>query len=102
MPALVSAFLIAFTLSFDEFAIASFLAGAEQTWPVYLFAQLRVPSLLPQLIAVSSVVFLGSMLRSCRPRSAGASPNADMDASSRLEDRLRTDDGCAGSGSATT
>jgi hypothetical protein len=29
---------------------------------VYLFAQLRVPSLLPQLIAVSSVVFLGSML----------------------------------------
>src|ERR687887_190255 len=62
MPALISAFLVAFTLSFDEFAIASFLAGTQQTWPVYLFAQLRVPSLLPQLIAVSSVVFLGSML----------------------------------------
>jgi spermidine/putrescine transport system permease protein len=61
-PALVSAFLIAFTLSFDEYAIASFLAGSEQTWPVYLFAQLRVPSLLPQLIAVSSVVFIASML----------------------------------------
>jgi spermidine/putrescine transport system permease protein len=62
MPALVSAFLIAFTLSFDEFAIASFLAGAEQTWPVYLFAQLRVPSLLPQLISVSSIVFMASIL----------------------------------------
>jgi spermidine/putrescine transport system permease protein len=62
MPALISAFLIAFTLSFDEYAIASFLAGTEQTWPVYLFAQLRVPSLLPQLIAVSSVVFVASML----------------------------------------
>jgi hypothetical protein len=49
-------------LSFDEYAIASFLAGSEQTWPVYLFAQLRVPSLLPQLIAVSSVVFIASML----------------------------------------
>src|SRR5919201_142458 len=49
-------------VSLDEFAIASFLAGTQQTWPVYLFAQLRVPSLLPQLIAVSSVVFLGSML----------------------------------------
>ena len=61
-PALISAFLVAFTLSFDEFAIASFLAGTQQTWPVYLFAQLRVPSLLPQLIAVSSVVFIASML----------------------------------------
>jgi hypothetical protein len=50
------------TLSFDEYAIASFLAGSEETWPVYLFAQLRVPSLLPQLIAVSSVVFIASML----------------------------------------
>jgi multiple sugar transport system permease protein len=62
MPALISAFLVAFTLSFDEFAIASFLAGSQQTWPVYLFAQLRVPSLLPQLIAVSSIVFIASML----------------------------------------
>jgi spermidine/putrescine transport system permease protein len=62
MPALISAFLVAFTLSFDEFAIASFLAGTQQTWPVYLFAQLRVPRLLPQLIAVSSVVFVGSLL----------------------------------------
>ena len=62
MPALVSAFLIAFTLSFDEYAIASFLAGSQVTWPVFLFAQLRVPSLLPELIAVSSVVFIASML----------------------------------------
>ena len=61
MPAIISAFLIAFTLSFDEYVIASFLAGAQQTWPVYLFSQLRVPSLLPQLIAVASVVFVASM-----------------------------------------
>ncbi|HET7235269.1 MAG TPA: ABC transporter permease [Actinomycetota bacterium] len=61
-PALVSAFLIAFTLSFDEFAIASFLAGTEPTWPVFLFASLRVPSQLPQLIAVSSMVFVASLM----------------------------------------
>jgi spermidine/putrescine transport system permease protein len=61
-PALVSAFLIAFTLSFDEFAIASFLVGTEPTWPVFLFASLRVPSQLPQLIAVSSMVFVASLL----------------------------------------
>jgi spermidine/putrescine transport system permease protein len=60
-PALVSSFLIAFTLSFDEFAIASFLAGTEPTWPVFLFASLRVPSQLPQLIAVSSMVFAASL-----------------------------------------
>jgi spermidine/putrescine transport system permease protein len=62
MPAIVSSFLIAFTLSFDEYAIASFLSGTEPTWPVYLFAQLRVPSLLPQLVAVSSVVLVASVL----------------------------------------
>lgn len=61
MPALVSAFLIAFTISFDEYAIASFLAGSQPTWPVYLFAQLRVPSQLPLLVAVSSIVLLGSI-----------------------------------------
>jgi len=61
MPALVSSFLVAFTLSFDEFAIASFLAGESPTWPVYLFAQLRVPSQLPQLLAVSSVVLAVSV-----------------------------------------
>lgn len=61
-PALVSSFLIAFTLSFDEFAIASFLSGTQATWPVYLFAQLRVPSQLPQVVAVSSVILLASLL----------------------------------------
>jgi spermidine/putrescine transport system permease protein len=61
-PALMSAILIAFTLSFDEYAIASFVAGSEATWPVYLYAQLRVPSQLPQLLAVSSVVLAASIV----------------------------------------
>jgi spermidine/putrescine transport system permease protein len=60
-PALISAFLVSFTLSFDEYAIASFLSGTTPTWPVYLFAQLRVPSQLPQLLAVSSVVLVASI-----------------------------------------
>jgi len=62
MPALLSSFMIAFTLSFDEFAIASFLAGNAPTWPVYLFSQLRVPSQLPQLVAVASVILFASLL----------------------------------------
>lgn len=61
-PALFSAFLIAFTLSFDEYAIASFLSGTQATWPVFLFGQLRVPSQLPQLVAVSSIIFFASLL----------------------------------------
>lgn len=60
-PALLSAFLVSFTLSFDEYAIASFLSGTTPTWPVYLFAQLRVPSQLPQLLAVSSIVLVASV-----------------------------------------
>ena len=61
-PAMVSSLLIAFTLSFDEYAIASFLVGTESTWPVFLFSQLRREQLLPQLIAVSVVVLTVSML----------------------------------------
>jgi spermidine/putrescine transport system permease protein len=62
MPALFSSFLIAFTLSFDEYAIASFLSGNQATWPVFLFGQLRVPSQLPQLVAVSSLILVASLL----------------------------------------
>jgi spermidine/putrescine transport system permease protein len=62
MPALFSSFLIAFTLSFDEYAIASFLSGNQATWPVFLFGQLRVPSQLPQLVAVSSLILVVSLL----------------------------------------
>ena len=61
MPALLSAFLIAFTLSFDEYAIASFLAGSQVTWPVFLFAQLRVGTQLPEMVAVSSVILVISV-----------------------------------------
>lgn len=56
-PAMLSSFLIAFTVSFDEFAIASFLAPAgSPTYPVYLYAGARTPALLPEVIAVGSIV----------------------------------------------
>lgn len=62
MPALVSSFLIAFTLSFDEYAIASFVAKEEVTYPIYLYNQLRTRARLPQMIAVSVIVLSASML----------------------------------------
>jgi spermidine/putrescine transport system permease protein len=61
-PALLSSFLIAFTVSFDEFAIASFLAPpGTPTYPVFLYAGSRTPALLPEVIAVGSIVIVISL-----------------------------------------
>jgi spermidine/putrescine transport system permease protein len=62
LPAVVSAFLIAFTTSFDEYAVASFVVGTRETFPIYLYAALRFPSQLPQVIAVAVVVMTVSLL----------------------------------------
>jgi spermidine/putrescine transport system permease protein len=60
-PALVSAWLTAFTVSFDEFALALFLAGTEPTFPVYLFSQLRFANRLPIMIALAVLLMLGTL-----------------------------------------
>ena len=60
-PAIVSAWLVAFTASFDEFALALFLAGTEPTLPVYIFGQLRFASRLPMMIALAVMVTGGSL-----------------------------------------
>ena len=63
VPALLSSALIAFTISFDEFAIASFLVPAGQaTYPVYVYAGARTPALQPQILALGSVVVVASLL----------------------------------------
>jgi spermidine/putrescine transport system permease protein len=61
-PAVLSSFLIAFVFSFDEFAVANFVVGDQVTFPIYLYSQLRFPTLLPQAIAVAVVVFVASLL----------------------------------------
>ena len=61
-PAIVSAYLIAFTLSFDEYAIASFVAGDITTYPLYLYGQVRIRVGLPQMIAISVIVLVASIL----------------------------------------
>src|SRR5262249_49624393 len=62
LPAVVSAFLIAFTTSFDEYAVASFVVGTRPTFPIYLYSALRFPSNLPQVIAVAVVVMILSLI----------------------------------------
>jgi spermidine/putrescine transport system permease protein len=62
LPALVSAYIVAFVLSFDEIVVASFIAGDTTTFPLYLFSQLRFPTLLPQVIAVACIVMALSVI----------------------------------------
>jgi spermidine/putrescine transport system permease protein len=62
LPALVSAYIVAFVLSFDEVVVASFINGDTTTFPLYLLSQLRFPTLLPQVIAVACIVMAASVL----------------------------------------
>jgi spermidine/putrescine transport system permease protein len=62
LPAIVSAFLISFTTSFDEYAVASFVVGTRVTFPLYLYGALRFPSRLPEVLAVAVVVMTVSLL----------------------------------------
>jgi len=62
LPAVVSAYLIAFTTSFDEYAVASFVVGTTVTFPIYLYSAVRFPTNLPQVIAVAVVVISISLL----------------------------------------
>jgi spermidine/putrescine transport system permease protein len=62
LPAIGSAFMLAFLTSFDEFIIAFFLAGTEQTLPLYIWSQLRFPKSLPIVMALGSVILAVSIV----------------------------------------
>ena len=61
-PAMLSAWLTAFTVSFDEFALALFLSGTQPTFPVYLFSQLRFANRLPIMIALAVLLMIGTLV----------------------------------------
>ena len=60
-PAILAAWLTAFTVSFDEFAIANLVAGREPTLPVYLYSQLRMTARLPLVVAMAALVMVGTL-----------------------------------------
>ncbi len=55
MPAIVSGALLAFTFSFDDFIIAFFTSGQDQTVPIYLFASIR-RGVSPAVNAIATVL----------------------------------------------
>lgn len=60
-PAIVAAWLVAFTVSVDEVALALFLAGRDPTFPVYLAGQIRFTGSLPVLIAAAVLLMVVSI-----------------------------------------
>lgn len=61
-PSLLSAWLTCFIVSFDEVALANFLAGGDPTFPVFLYGQLRFAGQLPVLISMAMLLMLGSIV----------------------------------------
>jgi spermidine/putrescine transport system permease protein len=61
-PTLLSAWLTAFIVSFDEIALAIFLVGGDPTFPVFLYGQLRFAQRLPVLIAMAVLLMVGTVL----------------------------------------
>ncbi|RWP75262.1 ABC transporter permease [Mesorhizobium sp.] len=62
LPAIVSAFMLAFLTSFDEFIVAFFLAGTEPTLPLYIWSQLRFPKSLPTVMALGTAILAVSFV----------------------------------------
>ncbi|MEM9709849.1 MAG: ABC transporter permease [Pseudomonadota bacterium] len=60
-PGVLSALLVGFTISLDEFIVAFFLSGAEPTLPVYIWGLLRFPSRLPVVMALGTLLVLASL-----------------------------------------
>lgn len=62
LPGVVASLLLCFTTSFDEYLLATFLAGNETTLPIYIFSQLRFPQKLPGTLALGSCILIVSFV----------------------------------------
>jgi spermidine/putrescine transport system permease protein len=61
-PGVLASLLLCFTISFDEFIMAFFLAGTDPTLPIYIWSQLRFPQKLPGVLALGSVILVVSFV----------------------------------------
>lgn len=59
-PAVLAAFLLSFTLSFDDFIIAFFVAGPQNTLPLYIFSSIR-RGVTPEINAVASSILIATL-----------------------------------------
>lgn len=61
-PGILASLLLCFTISFDEFIMAFFLAGTEPTLPIFIYGQLRFPQKLPGVLALGAVILVVSFV----------------------------------------
>ncbi|KPP91100.1 MAG: spermidine/putrescine transport system permease protein [Rhodobacteraceae bacterium HLUCCA08] len=62
VPGIVSSFLIAFTISLDEFIIAFFMSGNTTTLPVYIYGLTRFPGKMPLVMALGTLLVAASII----------------------------------------
>jgi len=60
-PAILAGFLLSFTFSFDDFIISFFVAGANTTLPIYIFASIR-RGITPEVNAIGTMVLVASLV----------------------------------------
>ena len=60
-PAILSAALLGFALSIDDFVITYFVSGPTQTFPLFVWGAARV-AVPPQVNVVASAIFLVAVL----------------------------------------
>ena len=58
LPGVLASSLLCFTISFDEFIMAFFLAGTDPTLPIYIYSQLRFPQKLPGVLALGACILV--------------------------------------------
>jgi spermidine/putrescine transport system permease protein len=59
-PTLISAAILAFAISFDEFVVTSFVAGTETTLPMYIWSSMR-RTVTPLVNAISTLALIFSI-----------------------------------------
>ena len=60
--ALVSGALLAFALSFDEVIVTTFTAGANTTLPIWIFGNIRIGQLLPEVNVIVFLILLATII----------------------------------------
>ncbi len=61
-PGILASLLLCFTISFDEFIMAFFLAGSDPTLPIFIYSQLRFPQKLPGVLALGACILMVSFV----------------------------------------
>ena len=56
LPGIISAMLISFTISLDEFIVSNFLKSGEELLSTYIYSKLRFPKYVPNIMALGTIL----------------------------------------------